>query len=407
MRILIQLLAAAVFAAGGVIATAHLVPATRPFLDDAGIMALMEQAGVAPSDPEAAQGAAGGPPGGGPPFGRGGPATVVAIVPEIKPVIADIAAIGTGLARRTVEVRPEAAGRLVEVLVRSGQRVEAGDVLARLEAETEEIALTRAALELSDAETQFDRQTRLRSAGTASEIQLANAELALRRAELAHRQAEFNLARRVIRAPFDGIAGIVDLGPGDQIGTSDSLVRLDDRAELLIDFTVPERFVPLVSVGAELEATPLGDPDLVLPGRISAIENRVDPQTRTIRLQAAVENRDDRLRAGMAFAIRMQFEGDSYPAVDPLAIQWSTDGAFVWLVRDGRALRKPVRIVQRTARLVLVAAEFDEGDRVVIEGIQALRPGAEVSVRGDPPPEGGPDDSGRDRTAATRSLERG
>lgn len=408
MRILIQFLAAIALAAVGVVATVHLIPATRPFLQQAGLVDLMERMGVAPAaEAPPAGGRPGGPPGGGPPFGRGGgAASVVAVQPETAPLVSDIAAIGTGMARRTVELRPEVAGRLAEVLVHSGQDVAAGDLLARLEAESEKLARTRAELELRDAEAQFERQTRLRSAGTASEIQLANAELALRRAELAYRQAEFELERRLIRAPISGKAGIVALGTGDQIGTADRLVRIDDRAELLIDFTVPERFVPLLSVGADIEASPLAEPGLTLPGRITTIDNRVDPQTRAIRLQATIDNEDDRLRAGMAFAIRLRFEGESYPAVDPLAIQWSSDGAFVWLVRDGRAQRAPVRIVQRSAARVLVDADFEDGDRVVIEGVQALRPGGEVSVRGDEADEDR-GETGRDRTAATQPLQRG
>ena len=82
----------------------------------------------------------------------------------------------------------------------------------------------------------------------------------------------------------------------------------------------------------------------------------------------------------MALQIDLTFTGESYPAVDPLAIQWSADGAFVWVVREEKAVRVPMRILQRNASDVLIDADFEPGDRVVIEGVQSLRPGADVTV---------------------------
>lgn len=82
----------------------------------------------------------------------------------------------------------------------------------------------------------------------------------------------------------------------------------------------------------------------------------------------------------MAFRIALEFTGAEFPAVDPLAIQWGAEGAFVWAVREGRALRLPIRILQRNADAVLVEADFAPGDLVVTEGVQSLRPGAEVQL---------------------------
>ncbi|MFN4099874.1 MAG: efflux RND transporter periplasmic adaptor subunit [Pararhodobacter sp.] len=377
MRLWIQAILAIGLGAAGVVAVAHQVPAARPALEQAGILPFLDRVGLAP----AFEASAATPAGQGGPRGPGGAASVIAIQPEAVALITEVAAIGTGTARRAVEVRPEVSGRLAEVMVSSGQRVSAGDILARLDAESEDIAVTRAQLVLGDAEAQYERLSRLVTSGSASEFQLGGAELALRQAELAARQATFELERRTIRAPISGLAGIVDRGPGDQIAASDTLTRIDDREEILIDFSIPERFVSLLNLGSEVEVTPLARPELRLDGRIAAIENRVDPATRAIRLRAAIGNENDTLRSGMAFSIRMSFEGDTYPAVDPLAIQWSAEGAFVWAARDERAVRVPVQIMQRGAQRVLVRADFEPGDLVVTEGVQALRPGAPVAVQ--------------------------
>lgn len=117
-----------------------------------------------------------------------------------------------------------------------------------------------------------------------------------------------------------------------------------------------------------------------MEGRIVAVDNRVDESSRTLRVQATIGNAEDRLRAGMAFQINLVFTGADYPAVDPLAIQWGAEGAFVWVVRAGKAERVPITILQRTAEAVLIEAAFEPADLVVTEGVQALRPGVEVTV---------------------------
>jgi RND family efflux transporter MFP subunit len=322
------------------------------------------------------------------------------------PLISQVAAIGTGISRHAVAVRPEVAGRLAEVVIASGQRVEAGQVLARMESASEAIAVSRAELVLRDAQSAFDRVSQLRASGSATELQLSTAELALRQAELGVQQAAFELDRRTIRAPIAGLTGIVEMGAGDQVAPADTITRIDDRAQILVDFTVPERFVGQIALGDGVEATPLARPDLTLQGRVHAIENRVDATTRAIRLQAAIDNADDALRAGMAFSIRMTFQGSDYPAVDPLAIQWSSDGSYVWVVREGTARRVPVQIAQRTATQVLLRAEFAPGDLVVTEGVQSLRPGGAATVRGAPPP-AAPDAGAAAPASATAPVREG
>src|SRR5690606_18122642 len=114
---------------------------------------------------------------------------------------------------------------------------------------------------------------------------------------------------------------------------------------------------------------------------VSAVDNRVDDKSRTLLVQAEIDNVADTLRAGMSFRVEVRFPGDAYPSVDPLAIQWGTDGAFVWVIRDGKAKRTPVRIVQRNTESVLVAAvDLIPGDTVVTEGVHAVREGADVLV---------------------------
>ena len=380
-----QTLLSLVVAAAALTAWIAWVPEARPLLERAGVWPLLERSGVLEGlaavgiVPAEAPGRGG--PGGG--FGGfGGPPTVtVADVIEAE-ASATVTAIGTGQALRSVTVTPEASGRVAEILVRPGQRVEAGTLLARLDAEAEGIAADRAVLLLEDARDTVERRRRLQGTGAATEVQIRDAELALRTAELALAQAELELYRRSITAPIAGYIGFVPAEVGDQGGPQTELTRIDDRSTLLVEFLVPERHVVDVAEGMALQARPLARPAQVLDGRVRAIDSRVDAVSRSLTLQAEIDNPGDTLRAGMAFSIELAFPGETFPAVDPLSIQWNRGGAFVWALRDGRTERVPVRIVRRAGDLVLVEAALEPGEQVVREGVQMLRPGLEVQVRG-------------------------
>ena len=351
------------------------VPTAAPFLAGYGFSGVLERFGVAvaavPREP--ARGA-GGPP--------GGPVAVVA-VPPANIARNDIAeAIGTGRAVRSVILAPEVAGQIAMLAVKPGDFVEEGQLIVALDARAAQIALDRAALTLADTRATAGRLARLQNSGAATELQLQEADLALRTAELALREAEFDLSRRRIAAPIAGWVGFMAAEPGDQVGPGDVLTQIDDRTSLIVEFRLPERVVGTIAAGDRVTAAPLARPEEDLTGTVTALDNRVDEVNRTLRVQAALANPDDRLRAGMAFSIRVQLTGTVHPAVDPLAIQWGRDGAYVWVVRAEKSERLPVTIVQRGSDAVLLRADFLPGDLVVTEGVQNLRPGGEVAVQG-------------------------
>lgn len=361
---------------GAVLGMAALVPSANVALRGVGLGGVLDLVGLAA--PEAGGGAAAGGGGG---F-RGGAASVVAEPPGEGRIADRVTAIGDGRAIRSVVVAPETPGRVVEVLITSGQRVEAGDILLRLDSEAERIAVERARLVLDDARAALDRLMQLQGSGASSGVQLREAELALRQAELELRQAEFDLSLREVPAPVSGYIGIVGVEVGAQVGTSTEIAQIDDRSVLLVDFRLPERLVGRVALGDSVMAEALAGGFGQIPGTVSAIDNRVDPASRTLRVQARLDNADDRLRAGMSFMIGLDLPGEAATSVSPLSVQWNRDGAFVWVVREGKAARVPIRILQRSETAVLVEAEFAPGDLVVVEGVQSVRPGAEVQVVG-------------------------
>jgi RND family efflux transporter MFP subunit len=399
-----QILVSLVVVAVATVLAALYVPAALPLIERAGLVQPLTQLGVLAPAGEAApegagqpggaqaaggrpgqgQGGGGGAPGGGArggPPGGGGPTAVVADEPAQRVMNDIVTAIGSARAARSVILSAEVGGRIVALNVASGDYVEAGTVVAELDDEAARIVLDRAALVADDARATRDRVAQLRASGSATDLQTREAELALQTAELALREAEFDLERHRITAPISGWVGILAADAGNRIAPGDEITRIDDRSSLIVDFRVPERVVSSLSPGDPLAATPLAEPDREIAGTIEALDNRVDEASRTLLVRAAIGNADDRLRPGMAFLIALAFTGDSHPAVDPLAIQWGSDGAYVWAVRDAKALRLPVRILQRGTDAVLIEADFLPGDLVVTEGVQALRPGADVAAQ--------------------------
>lgn len=289
-------------------------------------------------------------------------------------------AIGTGRANATVTVAPYASGRITEFLATSGMRIEAGQVIATLDSDTEEIALERAKIARDDAVAKVERARALRKSNAITQVMLTEAELALRNAELVVHDAQLALDRRSVVAPISGIVGILPIEAGNYVTSESSIATIDDRSSILVDFWVPERFASAVTIDAELSATPLANPKDSFKGVVSAIDNRVDDKSRTLWVQARIANPADSLRAGMSFQITMSFPGDTYPAVSPLAIQWGSDGAYIWTIAAGKAKRVSVRVIQRNTESVLVEGDIARDDVVVTEGVQNIREGDDVLI---------------------------
>lgn len=315
--------------------------------------------------------------------GLGMSTAMVVAAPVTEATINDrLTAIGTGRALHSVSVTPFASGRLVDVPVVSGSRVEVGDVLARLDSDSEEIAVDRARIALEDASARLERIKALRTSNTATAVQVTEAELSVGNARLALRDAELSLERRTIAAPIGGVVGIIPVSAGNYVSTQTTITTIDDRSRIVVDFWVPERFATMIELGQPVAASSVARPNERYSGKVTAIDNRVDAQSRTLQIQAAIDNSADHLRAGMSFQVEMAFPGDTYPAVDPLAIQWGSEGAFVWVVDGGKTRRVPVTIVQRNTDSVLVSGELPQAVSVVTEGVHAVREGGDVGLLG-------------------------
>lgn len=259
--------------------------------------------------------------------------------------------------------------------------VQEGQAIARLDSSDQEIARDKAQIAVKTAEDKRKRMENLLRQHTVSSVETESAKADLDNARLALRQAELDLERRTIRAPISGIIGILNINRGDYVTNQTIISTIDDRASITVEFYVPERLVGAIRIGTPVTAQSIARPGETFNGTVTELDNRLDEASRTLRVHADIPNHDDRLRAGMSFQVRMRFKGENYPSIAPLAIQWSSEGSYVWQIsEENKAERVPVKIIQRNTDNVLIKANLKPGDMVVTEGIQNVRAGDAVTI---------------------------
>lgn len=342
-----------------------------------------------PAGPAGPGGGPGGAPGGGPGSASGGrPAGFGQTLVVTAPVGTDdsateIRAIGTAAAARSVTIYPQVTAIVTAVSFTPGASVERGQVLLELDSADQQVALDRASIALEAARETLDRSERLEKTGNVTASVLSDARKAVQQAEVDVRMAELDLGKRTIRAPFDGVIGLTDVTAGDLVTSQTAIATVADMSSVTVAFDVPERVVGKITVGEPISATAAALPGATFTGAISAIDNRIDPATRTMRVEATLPNEAASLKPGMTVTTDLDVAGETRPAVPSLAIQWDRNGSFVWKLDGDAVTRVGVQIVARRSGVVTVAGDVVPGDEVVVEGVLRLREGTTVVRTGD------------------------
>ncbi|HLT01305.1 MAG TPA: efflux RND transporter periplasmic adaptor subunit [Geminicoccaceae bacterium] len=294
-----------------------------------------------------------------------------------------IEAVGTTLARQAVDIVPLTSGRVVEIAFTPGQRVEAGDVLVRLDDQAEQAAVAEAEAALREAELALDRARRLRANNTVAQATVDELEAAYLGARARVDGARKQLADRTVRAPFAGVVGIRQVDIGARVDDATVLTTLDDLSEVEIEFSVPEVFFGRVRQGQPVSARSAAFPGRTFSGRIATIDTRIGEVSRAFRVRAVLPNPDLVLPAGMFMHVEVVLEERPAVLIPEEAVIAEGRGAFVFTVEDERARRRPVRLGQRTAGAVEVLEGLEAGEAVVRQGMQRLRDGSTVRLTPD------------------------
>jgi membrane fusion protein (multidrug efflux system) len=315
----------------------------------------------------------GGPPGGGQALG------VNVFAAEPSEVTETLQTSATLRANESVELTAESAGKVTSIQFEEGTRVRAGQLLlttndAELRAERKRLQFR---LELAtDREA---RQKRLLEQGGVSQEEydaVAN-EVSVLRAELDLVEARIEKAR--VRAPFSGTVGLRNVSEGSYITPQTTITTLQALDPMKVDLSVPEQYAGRIEPGQTVIFSTRSS-DQTYEATVYAVEPRIEPSTRTLRLRARADNADGSLRPG-AFAdatVRLGTVPDAL-MVPTMAVVPTLGGQRLFIVKDGAAQPRNVTVGIRTDSTVQVTSGIAAGDSVITSGIQNLRAGLPVT----------------------------
>ena len=297
-----------------------------------------------------------------------------------------IKAVGSIEAINGIEIANEVPGVVETINFESGDTAAKGDVLIRLNAEIDEAALRTRRAEAQLAEQEYKRLSDLLPKRAISQSKFDEAKANFDAARARVNEAEAQLSKKVIRAPFDGKLGLRMVDQGEYIATGTSIVEINMLNPIYADFTLSEKDLPLISNGYEVIATVAAIPDQTFKGRVSAINTSVNPQTRTVRVRATLDNTDELLRPGMFATINTRQPEDRQVITVPrTAISYNTYGDYVYVVTendDGQLVvdRRTVESGDVRDGQVAVTRGLETGEQVVSKGLLRLRAGQTVTV---------------------------
>jgi membrane fusion protein (multidrug efflux system) len=283
------------------------------------------------------------------------------------------------------------SGNVVAVRFDSGARVKAGDVLLEIDRSVEEANLKGALARLEFAKQSLARAQNLRSQSAMSLSTFEDAQSKLRQAESEAQSIRATIERKTIVAPFDGRAGIRTVNIGSYVNAGDPIVPLYSLNPIYFNFSVPQHFAPLLATKIPISVSVDAFPDQKFTGEITAVNPNIDEATRTISIQATVQNAREEILPGMFGAVRLEV-GPERPllAVPSTSVTYAPYGNSVYVVerskdpsgRDLSTVRQQiVQLGRARGDFVSVIKGLSEGDEIVSAGTFKLRPGAVVHVQ--------------------------
>jgi len=327
-------------------------------------------------------------------------------------------ASGYVTARRDATVSSKVTGKVVEVLVEEGMHVDAGQVLARIDASNVETSLKLAEAQLNvsrsmlgeteanldQAEREFSRLREARESGAATPLELERADTLVKslKARLVRQSAEATVAEQevlvwkqqlddtIIRAPFAGIVTAKNAQPGEIISpmsvggfTRTGICTIVDMSSLEIEVDVSESYINRVESGQPVQATLDSYPEWRIPAAVIAIIPTADRQKATVKVRVAFKELDPRILPDMSVKVAFQSAGDATVRAPALTLPATAlskhDGRdVVWVVRDGKVERRAVTLGEKRGNDATIVAGLNGGERVVVEAPATLIDGASV-----------------------------
>jgi membrane fusion protein (multidrug efflux system) len=309
---------------------------------------------------------------------------VTVAAPERREVSDSVSAVGTIHPTRAIELRPLAAGRVTEVFVDSGARVEEGQPILALDARAARAAVAQAEATRDAARQELRRVRELSAENVAAQARLDEAQAAAARAEAELEAARAALEDRRLKAPFAGTLGIVAVDRGGYVDPTTRIAALDDLSAVEVSFALPEARYARISPGQTVRLHSAVYPDRVFTGEIVVRAASVDPATRSFEVRARLDNPGRRLVGGMFAEVEVVLGSGRALTIPEEAVVSEGAATYVFTVEDGTARRTEIETGSSLGPRTEVTRGLREGARVVVTGWDSLSDGAAVSVAAAP-----------------------
>lgn len=312
-----------------------------------------------------------------------------------------IESVGSLRAINGADLSSELPGIVKSIDFESGQDVDAGAPLVHLIDDDEIAHLHSLEASASLAAINADRDEKQFKAQAVSRATLDADKAALISANALVAEQKALVEKKVIHAPFAGHLGIRQVDIGQYLNAGQAIVTLQQLDPIYVDFNIPEQFLPRISLGQKVSLAVEAHPENTFEGEITALNSKVDEQTRNIQIRATFKNPDKKLLPGMFGRLNVDVEQPQhYLTLPATAVVFNPYGNTVFLVQhkdndDGT----PALTVQQSVVVtgetrgdqIAILSGIKEGDEVVTSGQVKLRNGVPVIINNDAPPSNDPD----------------
>jgi membrane fusion protein, multidrug efflux system len=296
------------------------------------------------------------------------PQTVSTATTEYSQWQPQVQAVGSLRAVHGVEVTTEVAGLVRTVDFKSGADARTGQTLLQLNADPDVAQLQALQAEANLAALTYHRDLIQYQAQAIGRAQL-DTDIATLKSTREQEAAQAALvAKKTIRAPFDGRLGITTVNPGQYLNPGDPIVTLESVDPIYVDFRLPQDELARVSVGQTVHVTADAFPGRTFDGKITSIDPLVDPSTRNFEAEATIRNPGHRLFPGMFVRTTVDAGTEErYLTLPQTAITYNPYGETVYRVREPSSAGG-----HPTAELTFVTLGPTRGDQVaIVKGLQA------------------------------------
>jgi membrane fusion protein, multidrug efflux system len=298
--------------------------------------------------------------------------------------------VGTVAAVNGVTVSTDLAGIVRDIAFESGNKVRAGDLLTHLDTTQEEAQLHQAESDRDLAVITLKRDKDLLEKHAIAQSDYDNAQSVFLRTQAAVDQFKALIARKTLRAPFDGVVGIRQVNLGQYLKEGDPVVTLQTFDPIYVNFSLPQQDLAKISVGEPVALKVDAFGDRTFGGKITAINSLVDQATRNVQIQATLSNPDWLLRPGMFAKVSVLMSNlQNVIAIPATAIHYAPYGNSIFIVAEMKdQAGKPyqgvreqfIKLGQPRGDMIAVTAGLEPGEVIVTSGVFRLRNGMPVII---------------------------